>query len=163
MRNQREYLAAYAESHRHPTNVAIHLAGVPVIVIATLGLLWALPVGAWLGLPAPWAAWVNGATLAAVPAMLFYARLSAAAVAIMALWFAASVATILGVQALGLPLVGTMLALWVAAWAVQFVGHHVEGAKPSFVDELPFLLIGPLFVTDEVLGHPLAGREGAAA
>jgi len=34
----------------------------------------------------------------------------------------------------------------VAAWLGQFVGHHIEGKKPSFFDDLRFLLIGPLFV-----------------
>ena len=29
---------------------------------------------------------------------------------------------------------------------MQFYGHHVEGAKPSFADDVQFLLIGPLFV-----------------
>jgi uncharacterized membrane protein YGL010W len=33
---------------------------------------------------------------------------------------------------------------------VQFWGHKVEGAKPSFADDLVFLLIGPLFVQQKL-------------
>ena len=40
----------------------------------------------------------------------------------------------------------------VAAWAAQFYGHKVEGAKPSFAEDMLFLLIGPLFVVDELGG-----------
>ena len=35
------------------------------------------------------------------------------------------------------------LVLFVVAWIGQFIGHKIEGAKPSFFDDLKFLLIGP--------------------
>jgi uncharacterized membrane protein YGL010W len=38
------------------------------------------------------------------------------------------------------------IALFVLAWIGQFIGHKIEGKKPSFLDDLRFLLIGPLFV-----------------
>src|SRR5476649_1597649 len=38
------------------------------------------------------------------------------------------------------------LAVFVLAWVGQFIGHKIEGKKPSFFDDLRFLLIGPLFV-----------------
>ena len=37
-------------------------------------------------------------------------------------------------------------AVFVAAWIGQFIGHKIEGKKPSFFDDLRYLLIGPLFV-----------------
>jgi uncharacterized membrane protein YGL010W len=40
----------------------------------------------------------------------------------------------------------TSFAVFVLAWIGQFIGHHIEGKKPSFFDDLRFLLIGPLFV-----------------
>ena len=39
------------------------------------------------------------------------------------------------------------MGLFVVGWIIQFVGHHYEGKKPAFVDDLVGLLIGPLFVT----------------
>jgi uncharacterized membrane protein YGL010W len=38
------------------------------------------------------------------------------------------------------------LSVFIVAWIGQFVGHKIEGKKPSFFDDLRFLLIGPLFV-----------------
>ncbi len=38
------------------------------------------------------------------------------------------------------------VAIFVLAWIGQFIGHKIEGKKPSFLDDLRFLLIGPLFV-----------------
>ncbi|HKU17684.1 MAG TPA: Mpo1-like protein, partial [Candidatus Saccharimonadales bacterium] len=36
--------------------------------------------------------------------------------------------------------------VFVAAWIGQFVGHKIEGKKPSFFKDLLFLLIGPLWL-----------------
>ena len=33
--------------------------------------------------------------------------------------------------------------VFVLAWIGQFVGHKIEGKKPSFFEDLQFLLIGP--------------------
>ncbi len=38
------------------------------------------------------------------------------------------------------------LIIFIISWAGQFIGHYIEGKKPSFLDDLRFLLIGPLFV-----------------
>lgn len=155
-----KYLDRYGESHRNPTNRAIHFVCVPLIFFATLALAWCLPIGAWLGLSAPLAEWVNGATVFSLPALVFYLRLSMRAALTMIAWFGISVAGILAIDASPLPLLWMALAIWVAAWAAQFYGHKVEGAKPSFAEDLLFLLIGPLFVMDE-LWLPMEPRRGA--
>ena len=33
---------------------------------------------------------------------------------------------------------------------IQFVGHHYEGRKPAFVDDVTGLIVGPLFVVVEL-------------
>jgi uncharacterized membrane protein YGL010W len=38
------------------------------------------------------------------------------------------------------------LAIFIVAWIGQFIGHKIEGKKPSFFKDLQFLLIGPLWV-----------------
>jgi uncharacterized membrane protein YGL010W len=43
-----------------------------------------------------------------------------------------------------------MLAVFAIAWLGQFIGHKVEGAKPSFFKDLQFLLIGPLWLLSYV-------------
>lgn len=38
------------------------------------------------------------------------------------------------------------ITVFVLAWIGQFIGHKIEGRKPSFLQDLAFLLIGPLWV-----------------
>jgi uncharacterized membrane protein YGL010W len=150
MRNRDQYLSEYAKSHRNPLNKIIHMICVPTIFFSTGGLLWSVPVGSLLpGLPADVARWVNLATLVALPIIAFYARLGAGTLLTGLVWMAITFAGCVAIQAAGLPLPWICAGLWVAAWAGQFYGHHVERAKPSFGDDLIFLLIGPLFVQQE--------------
>lgn len=43
--------------------------------------------------------------------------------------------------------------VFVIAWIGQFVGHQIEGKKPSFFKDLQFLLIGPLWLLAFVYRH----------
>jgi uncharacterized membrane protein YGL010W len=38
------------------------------------------------------------------------------------------------------------LGLFLVAWVFQFIGHKIEGKKPSFLKDLQFLLIGPAWL-----------------
>jgi uncharacterized membrane protein YGL010W len=129
-RNIDTLLARYSESHRNPTNELIHFVCVPVIVFSLLGILWSLhPVVA----------------LAAVAgAMWYYLQLSkpfAVGMLAMAILMLAILAAMPPLTVLPLS-----IAVFVVAWIGQFIGHKIEGKKPSFLDDLRFLLIGPLFV-----------------
>ena len=44
------------------------------------------------------------------------------------------------------PLWATSLTIFVVAWIGQFIGHAVEGKRPSFFKDVQFLLIGPLWL-----------------
>ena len=35
---------------------------------------------------------------------------------------------------------------FIVAWIGQFIGHKIEGKKPSFVEDIKFLLIGPAWL-----------------
>lgn len=123
-------LAKYGESHQNHTNELIHIVCVPVIVLSLLGMVWSIhPVAAV-------------AVVAA--AMWYYFQLSRP----FALGMLAMSALMLGLLSL-LPSPAVLplsIAMFVLAWVGQFVGHQIEGKKPSFLDDLRFLLIGPLFV-----------------
>jgi len=43
------------------------------------------------------------------------------------------------------------LAIFVLSWIGQFIGHKIEGKKPSFLDDLKFLLIGPIWLLHFIL------------
>lgn len=158
MRSLSQFLADYGESHRNPVNQWIHIICVPLIFASTLGLLWLVPVGSWLGLSDGAGQWLNGATIAGVLAAVVYLRLALWVLALMVVWFALSVSAVLAIQAAGWPLLWVSLGVFVVAWAGQVYGHRVEGKKPSFVEDLVFLLIGPVFVSVEFaarLGIPV--------
>jgi uncharacterized membrane protein YGL010W len=123
---------------------------VPAIFVSTLGLFWLIPVGQWLGLEGAAAYWVNGGTLLAVLCMPFYLRLSMGVSLLMLGWLAVSIAVVTLVDRSALSLGWSALVLWLVAWAVQVWGHKVEGKKPSFTDDLVFLLVGPVFVSLEL-------------
>ena len=36
--------------------------------------------------------------------------------------------------------------IFVVAWIGQFIGHKIEGKKPSFFEDIQFLLIGPAWL-----------------
>src|SRR5690606_5353326 len=40
-------------------------------------------------------------------------------------------------------------AIFIVGWAIQFLGHKLEGMKRAFFDDARQLLIGPLFVCAE--------------
>jgi uncharacterized membrane protein YGL010W len=42
------------------------------------------------------------------------------------------------------------VAIFVVAWIFQFIGHHIEGKKPSFIEDIQYLWFGPLFVLSKV-------------
>ncbi len=149
MRTLAQFLSDYGDSHQNPFNQWVHIVCVPAILVSTLGLFWLIPIGEWLGFSGAAAEWVNGATLLAALSAIVYARLSLGVLVLMAGWFAVSAWIIQSVLAAGWSLFWTSLAVWVGAWIVQVYGHKVEGKKPSFVEDLVFLLIGPIFVSIE--------------
>lgn len=140
-----EWLAEYGESHRHPTNKRIHWVCVPLIVVSLLGLLWDIPTPAWMDrLPLPY---VNWATLFVALCMVFYLSLSIPFAIGMLIYTVAVIAAIIWYQGLRVgPVWQAALAIFIVAWIAQFIGHSIEGKKPSFLKDILFLLVGPLWV-----------------
>jgi uncharacterized membrane protein YGL010W len=138
-----QWLADYGESHRNPTNKLLHWLCVPVIVVAVLGFLWSIPVPAAFAAVSPW---LNWATLVIALGLLYYAVLSPRLAFGMAPLLALAAWLLAALEALPAPLWATCLAAFVVAWIGQFVGHAIEGRKPSFFQDLQFLMIGPLWL-----------------
>jgi uncharacterized membrane protein YGL010W len=149
MRNLTTFLHDYGESHRHPINQWVHIVCVPAIFLSTLGLFWLIPLGRWLGLEGAAGYWLNGGTVLAALCMPFYLRLSMGVSLLMLGWLAVSIAIVVAVDRSAASLGWSALVLWLVAWAIQVWGHKVEGKKPSFTDDLVFLLVGPVFVSKE--------------
>jgi uncharacterized membrane protein YGL010W len=146
MRNATELLADYAAYHRDRRNIATHFVGVPLIVFGVCILLsrpsfslfgWALSP-AWIvfALSAAWYLSRGAFTLGLVTSLVI------------------GVMTHLGAQIAALPTMqwlGWGVSLFAVGWVIQFIGHHYEGRKPAFVDDLVGLMIGPMFVAAEAM------------
>ena len=159
MRTQEQFLEEYRLTHSNPTNALVHTICVPVILFATFGLLWSVRIGPWFGITGPWGDWVNAANVVGPWALIFYATLSQRAAVLMAVILLMCTAGVAGLQDTGVPVAWFCGAIWIAAWLGQFYGHHIEGAKPAFLDDVVFLLIGPLFILEKIglLGTPHSG------
>jgi uncharacterized membrane protein YGL010W len=134
-----QLIGQYAESHRHPRNVLIHWICVPIIVWCVIAFAWLIH---------PWVAYVGGAL-----GLAYYLTLSLPMAAAMAMFFGVALAITPWVPHVG----WVAAALFVITWAFQFVGHEIEGKKPSFFDDLRFLLVGPVFLLSKAfrkLGVP---------
>ena len=139
------WLDEYSESHQNSLNKKIHWICVPSIMLSLLGLWWSIP-SSYL-LPMIEGFQINWAILITLIILLYYIRLSF-------------------MMGIGMLLIGSILlyliylielkvnlALWkisliifVIAWIGQFIGHEIEGKKPSFLQDIQFLLIGPAWL-----------------
>ena len=129
-------LAHYGASHQNPANEAIHFVAIPLIMLSLCGLMFAVH---------PWLAYAFVAA-----SMVYYARLSAVFFTTMVLWSAG----ILGLlQAMGPRVLVMSVAIFVGAWIIQFIGHKIEGKKPSFFEDIQYLWVGPLFVLSKLFGR----------
>ncbi|HEX7063410.1 MAG TPA: Mpo1-like protein [Woeseiaceae bacterium] len=146
-----QWLDEYGESHRHPTNKAVHWVCVPAIMFTVLGLLWLLPVPAFAAALGPWSNW---ATLAVALAAIWYLLLSPPLALGMLLISLGMLAAIAWLDAtLPFPSWILFVAVFVAAWIGQFIGHRIEGRKPSFFKDVQFLLIGPAWLLSHLYGR----------
>ena len=146
MRTVEQWFAEYGESHQNPSNERLHWVCVPAIVMTVIGFLWAIPVPQAFAEVSPW---LNWATLGVAASVLYYLSLSiplglGAGLGLVALLF-----IVRWLDTLAWPLWLTCLVIFIVAWIGQFVGHGIEGKRPSFFKDVLFLLIGPLWV----LGH----------
>ena len=139
----------YAESHQDPTNKLIHWICVPLIVFSILGLVWAIPFP-HLEFLGKYNGFVNWASFLIAFSIYYYYKLSPVMSYFMLLSvFVMSffIVQLEKVEASGGPALWVVCAvIFVLAWIGQFIGHKIEGKKPSFLDDVKFLLIGPIWL-----------------
>ena len=142
-RTMQDWLDAYGASHQNPLNKKIHWICVPLIFISIVGLLWSIP------LPETFSdkPWLNMATIMLVPVMIFYGRLSVPLTIGMTVWcLACFVMCIAYESVMRIPMWHSSLVVFLFAWLGQFYGHKIEGVKPSFFEDIQFLMIGPAWL-----------------
>lgn len=136
------WLSEYSESHQNHTNKLIHYLCVPAIYMTVIGLLWSIPFPIETAHPL-----VNWSLVLLVPACLFYLRLSFVLGLGMILFSAICLGFVWWWQvAMPVSVLVMSLVVFVVAWILQFIGHKIEGKKPSFFKDVQFLLIGPAWI-----------------
>lgn len=145
MKSLVDQLGQYAVYHRDSRNIASHLIGIPLIVVAVATLLARPAIGTTGALS------VSPAMLLAAAVAIFYLRLDIRFGILMTFLLGLSVwaGKVLAMQTTGLWLAWG-IGLFLVGWAIQFIGHYFEGSKPAFVDDVIGLAVGPLFIVAEL-------------
>jgi len=146
-RSMHDWLDSYSRDHQHPTNRLLHWICVPLIVWAVVAMLWTLPVPSMLGRPGFWSVAVQ------VLAFAWYWKHSRRLAGALLLAF-----ILLDLLTEGLyrqlgpsHLLWSAVGVFAVAWVGQFVGHMIEGRRPSFLTDLAYLLVGPAWLMDKLL------------
>ena len=143
MRKIDALLSDYASHHATKGNVACHFVGIPLIVFGILSMLRVVRIAEGSGL-------LGSITLAEVfivVAFAFYLSLNGS----LALAMLVTLALLDGL-ALSSGNWRAGLAAFVVGWIFQGIGHAVyEKKSPSFLKNAVHLLVGPLFLVNEVL------------
>ena len=147
MRTMHQWLDEYGASHRNETNELLHWICVPTIALTVVGFLWAIPVPDAFAAASPWLNWATiGVALWIAYCFLLSPSLGVGAT----LCLVGMLFIVRWLDTLPWPLWSTCLVIFVAAWIGQFIGHSIEGTRPSFFKDVQFLLIGPIWLVSHV-------------
>ncbi len=145
MRKIDQLFAEYAESHQNQTNKFIHWICVPLIFFTIVGFISLIP--------APHFGCISIASIVAlVLVSIFYFALSWR-ISIIMLFFMLLMehfAYAINVHFKENSWI-IYLSIFVITWIFQFIGHKIEGKKPSFLKDLQFLLVGPIWLLHFIL------------
>lgn len=150
MRKIDQLFAEYAASHQNKTNKSIHWICVPLIFWTIIGFISIIPsphfCAAYFGC-------ISIVSLVAITLVsIFYFRLSWRIAIIMIFLmllmehFAYAVNIHFGKNSWII-----YLSIFIITWIFQFIGHKIEGKKPSFLKDLQFLLVGPIWLLHFIL------------
>jgi len=151
MKSVHQWFDEYGDSHQNMVNEVIHWICIPLIMFSTIGLFWAASdvIRSVLGLTLP--EYLNLGTGLVAIAMVWYTTMSirltlamipVSAVMLFGLWLIRATHFA--------PLWAVCAGIWIAAWIGQFIGHKIEGKKPSFFKDIQFLLVGPFWLMGNV-------------
>ncbi len=150
MRKIDQLFTEYAESHQNEKNKLIHWICVPLIFWSILGVISLIPA------PHFFLKYFGAISIISAIAIflvtIYYFSLSWRTALIMIFMmlllehFVYFINISFGHQSWIF-----FLAVFILSWIGQFYGHKIEGKKPSFLKDLQFLLIGPIWLLHFVL------------
>lgn len=132
-------LTDYASYHRTRGNLVCHAFGITLIIFGGVTML--------LSLRLPGATRATAAELLIGLVLLFYLTLDASLALVMLLEFA-----VLDIAARAIADWRAGLAAFLVGWAFQGLGHaRFERNSPAFFKNLVHLMVGPLFLANELV------------
>ncbi len=138
-------LNEYGESHQNKINKLIHWICVPNIFFSIIGMVWCIP-DSFLDefFNKDLQPYINWATLSLCLVLVYYIMLSIMLAIGMGVFscICIYIAKIIHSNYDDL-LLFISIGIFITAWIFQFIGHNIEGKKPSFFKDIQFLLIGP--------------------
>jgi len=150
MRKIDQLFAEYAESHKNQTNKFIHWICVPLIFFTIVGFISLIPAPHFC---APYFGCISVASIVALFLVtIFYFTLSwrISLIMLLIMLFMEHFAYAINVHFKENSWI-IYLSIFVITWIFQFIGHKIEGKKPSFLKDLQFLLIGPIWLLHFIL------------
>ena len=150
MRKIDQLFAEYAESHQNHTNKTIHWICVPLIFWSILGFVSLIPS------PHIFVRYFGAISIVSLLALaavsFFYFRLSwrVGLIMIFVMLLLEHLVYFVNVKLEHQSWI-LFLAVFILSWIGQFYGHKIEGKKPSFLKDLQFLLVGPIWLLSFIL------------
>jgi len=127
-------LESYEKNHQNPINEAIHIIAIPLIMFSILGMTAAFDI------------FLEYILVGIV--FFYYLKLSKTAALLMLVWLLIYLGLVLLLKPY---IIEISILLFAFGWILQFLGHFIEGKRPSFFEDLRYFLIGPLFVVQKVI------------
>lgn len=149
MKPVQQWIDEYGESHQNSINKAIHWVCVPLIMLSLLALISKVPFifnQIEIFSIYSFSLYLNWTTIFLFSCIIFYIRLSYTLSLGMILIAGCMLFLIDIIKIYDSSVWRLSLSIFVVAWIGQFVGHKIEGKKPSFLEDLQFLLIGPAWL-----------------
>tara|TARA_B110000879_G_scaffold42329_2_gene59747 strand:+ start:1459 stop:1953 length:495 start_codon:yes stop_codon:yes gene_type:complete len=152
MRNIEKLINEYGESHQNKTNKLIHWLCVPSIFFSIVALVWCIPLGPLENITIENYKYINWATISIFFVFIYYFMLSPKLTigmvifSILCLFLTNWIENKILTDNLDISLWIISVSIFVFSWIIQFIGHKIEGKKPSFLKDVQFLLIGPAWL-----------------
>ena len=150
MRKIDQLFTEYGESHQNQTNKLIHWICVPFIFWSILGFISLIPTPHFCF---QYFGCISIASLIAITLVtVFYFSLSwrIGLIMIFVMLLMEQLVYFINIEFAQKSWM-LFLVIFILSWIGQFYGHKIEGKKPSFLKDLQFLLIGPIWLLHFIL------------
>lgn len=137
-----ELFREYGAYHADGRNRVCHAFGIPLIVLGVMGLLHLIRIGP-----------IDLAIVVSVIVLIYYATVDVRGAILSACAFA--ILYYGGIHCSW----QVSLSAFVVGWILQLVGHRFEGTKPKFLENLVYLLIGPLYIFEELFDAAVGSKR----